>query len=84
MESSRRAFLLKLARGAAYSAPLVVSMSAPDPLRAQAAVSHKKGGNKMGGDNTVSGFEVAPAPAPGPQAPWTVEPPGGGDPPGGG
>ncbi len=82
MDPSRREFLLKLAKNAAYAAPVVVSMSAPSSLLAQAAVSHKKGGDKKGKEsNLVGGFEVAPLP--GPTAPWAVAPPGSTDPGGG-
>ncbi len=75
MDPSRRQFLLKLAKGAAYAAPVVVSMSAPSSLHAQAAVSHKKGGGKMMSGNVVTDFSLAPSPARGPVAPWRIAPP---------
>ena len=86
MDSSRREFLLKLAKGAAYTAPLVVSMATPESVLAQASVSRKKGGASKGkgkNPNAVTDFSVAPAPSPGPSAPWQVAPPGTGKPPGG-
>jgi hypothetical protein len=43
----RRAFLRKLAKGAAYSAPVVYSMAAPVDLLGQGQSSGKGGGQDM-------------------------------------
>lgn len=86
MDASRRDFLLKLAKGAAYAAPVVASMSAPERLLAQVSPSQKMGGMAMGKGkpNAVSGFTADPTLAPGSKtAPWTVAPPGSSGPPGG-
>ena len=56
-QENRRAFLRKLAKGAAYSAPVVYSMAAPVDLLGQGMSSGKGGDMKMGGgimSNTVS------------------------------
>jgi len=45
----RRAFLRKMAKGAAYSAPVVYSMAAPVELVGQGKSSGKGGDMKMGG-----------------------------------
>ena len=44
---NRRAFLRKLAKGAAYSAPVVYSMAAPVDLLGQGQSSGKGGGQDM-------------------------------------
>jgi len=46
-QESRRAFLRKLAKGAAYSAPVVYSMAAPVDLLGQGMSSGKGGGKDM-------------------------------------
>lgn len=84
MDSSRREFLVKLAKGAAYTAPVVVSMAAPESLMAQASVSHKMGGGSKGkGKNPNAVTDFSGGGAPGPAAPWEVAPPGSSGPPGG-
>ncbi len=84
VDSSRREFLLKLARGAAYTAPVVVSMATPESLMAQASVSHKKGGGAKGkGKNPNAVTDFSGGAVPGPAAPWEIAPPGSAGPPGG-
>jgi len=86
VDSSRREFLLKLAKGAAYTAPVIVSMATPESVLAQSSVSHKKGGGSKGkgkNPNAVTDFSAGPAASPGPSAPWQVAPPGSASPPGG-
>lgn len=81
MDSSRREFLLKVARGAAYAAPVIVSMSAPEKLLAQATASQKKGGGSKGkGKNpnlNASGTQFQTGPDAGATAPWSKPPDGG-------
>jgi len=72
-DHDRREFLKKLAKTAAYTAPVVYTLAAPiDLLGVQKASMHKP---PMGGAATQS----APGGAqqPGGQAPWERPPPGG-------
>lgn len=57
----RRAFLKKLAKGAAYSAPVVYSMAAPLGLSGQGGSSGKGGGMDMDKD-TMGGTTFVPPP----------------------
>lgn len=60
-QENRRAFLRKLAKGAAYSAPVVYSMAAPVDLLGQGMSSGKGGGKDM--DKTpMSGMTLAVPP----------------------
>lgn len=63
----RRAFLKKLAKGAAYSAPAIVSMSAPVDLVGQGQSSEHKHGGGGGGHAALQGPRTAP---------WDAPPPG--------
>ncbi len=80
MDASRREFLIKLAKGTVYAAPLVVTLSVPESLTAQAPASQKMGGGSKGkgmGGGGAGG--AAPsgssAPATGPTPPWAAPPP---------
>jgi len=66
----RRAFLRKLAKGAAYTAPVVYSMAAPVDLVGQGKSSGKGGGKEM--DKVTGGGQTQFVPPP----PGSV-PPGG-------
>ena len=59
----RRAFLKKLAKGAAYSAPVVYTMAAPLHLSGQGDSSGKGGGKDM--DKTSSSGTTFVPPPPG-------------------
>lgn len=74
MDASRREFLIKVAKGTAYTAPLVVTLSVPESLTAQAPASQKMmmGGMGMAGAAAPSGSS---APAAGPTPPWAAPPP---------
>ena len=63
----RRAFLRKLAKGAAYTAPVVYSMAAPVDLIGQGQSSGKGGGMDMT-KSTTSGMTVS-VPPPGNRPP---------------
>ena len=86
MTESRRAFLQKVAKGAVYAAPVVVSLSAPDSLLGQGqSQNSQKGGMGMMGMGVGGGMVMAlvspelgfdPTP-PGSVAPWQIAPPGG-------
>ncbi len=80
MDSSRRNFLLKVARGAAYAVPVIASMSAPEALLGQPTPSEKMGGMSKGiGNNpdlNASGLEFQTGSGAA-EAPWS-KPPGGG------
>ena len=58
---NRRAFLRKLAKGAAYSAPVVYSMAAPVDLLGQGMSSGKGGGKDMT-KATTAGMTLAVPP----------------------
>ena len=60
-QENRRAFLRKLAKGAAYSAPVVYSMAAPVDLLGQGQSSGKGGGKDMD-KNPRSGMTLAVPP----------------------
>lgn len=82
MDDTRREFLIRMARAAAYAAPVVVTLSAPGGLSAQKTASTKGGGVTK---NTVTDFSTdlnttSPSSA---TAPWAVAPPGSSGPPGG-
>lgn len=74
MDSSRREFLLKIAAGTAYAAPVIRSVAAPEGLSAQANTTTGKGGTGTGME--TPGMDMAKAPTPttdiqfGPSAPW--------------
>lgn len=70
-EDSRREFLLKLAKGAVYSAPVVRTLAAPDGVAAQNSVSGK---GEMKGQLNTSTTTNAVEPGFGPSAPWTRDP----------
>ncbi len=72
----RRAFLKKLAKGAAYTAPVIHSMAAPLEVLGQGkSVSHKQ--HRGGGSNVVA----PTTPGLGGQAPGAQPPPGDAPPP---
>lgn len=88
LDASRRAFLLRIARAAAYTAPVVVSLAAPAALSAQQTQSQKDaggGGGGMGGmtKQAISDFSTDLNTQARPRAPWSVAPPGSSGPPGG-
>jgi hypothetical protein len=60
---NRRAFLKKLAKGAAYSAPVVYSMAAPVDLLGQGMSSGKGGGKDM--TKSTTGGTTLAVPPPG-------------------
>jgi hypothetical protein len=62
-QENRRAFLRKLAKGAAYSAPVVYSMAAPIDLLGQGQSSGKGGGQDM--DKRTAGGQTITVPPPG-------------------
>lgn len=68
MDQSRREFLLKLAAGSAYAAPLIRSVAAPESLSAQNAPTGKGGGMDMPSMTSTTEFQF------GPSAPWTTNP----------
>ena len=79
----RRTFLTTLARGAAWVAPAVVTLSTPAGLEAQATSTTKGGGGgaqDMGqGKGKDGNLIVDPiGPSSGSSAPWSRRPPGGG------
>jgi hypothetical protein len=59
---NRRAFLRKLAKGAAYTAPVVYSMSAPVDLIGQGMSSGKGGGKDMDKATGASQTQFVPPP----------------------
>lgn len=74
METSRREFLVSLARVAAYAAPVVVTLSAPSRLAGAKSASEKGGGKtkSLTADfSTNLNGTAASTPAP-----WSVSPPG--------
>ncbi len=80
MDETRRSFLLKLARGAAYAAPVMATMATPGHLLGQSGVSTKKG---MGGKKGAAFTAPAAPTGLGTAAPWQVDPPGSSGPSGG-
>ncbi len=68
--ADRRDFLKRLARSAAYAAPVITSLAAPLDLvgQGQASVHKQTGGGDPG--------HGAPGMAAGQQAPWDQPPPG--------
>ena len=58
----RRAFLKKLAKGAAYTAPVVYSMAAPVDLLGQGQSSGKGGDKKKGGGTGGGNTQFVPPP----------------------
>jgi hypothetical protein len=68
MTKSRREFLLGLATGAIYAAPLVRTLAAPDHLAGQPPPSQKGGGMWMG---TASEATQVEPPMIGPDPPWS-------------
>lgn len=76
-EESRREFLLKLAQGAVYAAPVVRTLTAPESVAGQANPSKKKGWDMTGALQAPSGPGAAsqePQSGFGPPAPWTKNP----------
>ncbi len=61
-QENRRAFLRKLAKGAAYSAPVVYSMAAPVDLLGQGKSSGKGGDMKKGGMMMMGSTVAVPPP----------------------
>ena len=94
MTDTRRAFLLKMAKGAAYTAPVIVTLAAPDGLLGQGqSTNSQKGGMGLGmpcppGQGKMDVCEpVAPKielKSELPSAPWKAPPPGSSGPPAGG
>lgn len=74
MDHSRRQFLISMARVAAYAAPVVVTLSAPQGLAAGQSASQKTGGGgKTKALTTDFSTNLSGASQP---APWAVAPPG--------
>lgn len=73
MSETRREFLVRVAKGAAYSAPVIRTLTAPEGLRGQANPSQKSGG-KAGGKGQGSLSDPATQFQLGPSAPWTNNP----------
>lgn len=73
MSETRRGFPIRVAKGAAYSAPVVRTRTAPDGLRAQADPSQKSGG-KAGEKGQGALSDPASQFQLGPSAPWTDNP----------
>jgi hypothetical protein len=75
MGDSRREFLLKMAKGAAYVAPVVVTLSTPDGLLGQGqSTNSQKGGMGKGKGQGINPQIQAPSFTP--RAPWQTAPPG--------
>ena len=72
----RREFLKKLAKTAAYTAPVVYTLAAPIELIGQGMSSqhHHHHHHHMA---APAGLEQSPGTQPGQQAPWDRPPPGG-------
>lgn len=84
MDDTRREFLIRMARSAAYAAPVVVSLSAPEGLAAQKTASDKGGGGGKTKSTTADFSTNLDATSPTTAtAPWAVPPPGSSGPPGG-
>jgi len=82
MDASRRDFLIKVAKGAAYAAPVITSMSAPEKFLGQTpTTSQKMGGMSKGkGSNpdlNSSGTGFQTGASDGTTAPWSRPPDGG-------
>ena len=79
---TRRAFLLELARGAAFVAPVVTTLAAVEPLEGQGNRPSAPGPpNKMMEGGTDPGsLQQSPDAPERPAAPWSRPPPGGGRP----
>lgn len=71
MDQSRREFLLKVAAGGAYAAPLIRSIAAPEGLSAQSNTTTAKGG--QGTEMMASGTSTTEIQF-GPSAPWSNDP----------
>jgi len=79
MGDSRREFLLKMAKGTAYVAPVVVTLSTPDGLLGQGQSTNSQKGGMGKGKGKGQGQGVNPqiqAPSFTPRAPWQTAPPG--------
>lgn len=76
-EESRREFLLKLAQGAVYAAPVVRTLTAPESVAGQATPSKKKSWDMTGalqGPGGPGANTQSPQSGFGPPAPWTKNP----------
>lgn len=76
-EESRREFLLKLAQGAVYAAPVVRTLTAPESVAGQTTPSKKKGWDMTGALQAPGGTGAntqSPQSGFGPPAPWTKNP----------
>lgn len=71
-DESRREFLLRLARGAVYAAPVVRTLSAPESVAGQTTPSKKKGWEMSGAASPTTSPDLQPGF--GPQAPWSMNP----------
>lgn len=84
MSDTRKEFLLKVAKGVAYSAPAIHTLSAPDGLLGQGhdETTTKGGMGVMGDMDDPDGKLVSPTRqelgTPSRPAPWERRPPGGG------
>ena len=77
MTTTRRDFLLKMAKGAAYAAPVVYTLAAPAALLGQENTTSTKGGMGMGMTKDLIAAPIGPAsntPSPVPPAPWAASP----------
>ena len=74
MDPSRRQFLVSLARVAAYAAPVVVTLSAPQGLAAAKSASEKSGGG--GKTKSLTADFSTDLNSTSQPAPWSVSPPG--------
>lgn len=73
----RREFLRKLAKTAAYAAPVVVSLAAPIELVGQGDSPSKKEGHwHPPGQGSPTKQTLPPNPQPGGPPPWQQPPPG--------
>ncbi|NIP60932.1 MAG: hypothetical protein GWM92_20940 [Gemmatimonadetes bacterium] len=75
-QESRREFLLKLAQGAVYAAPVVRTLTAPESVAGQVTPSKKKGWDMTGALQAPTGPSSSQSPQSGfgPPAPWTKNP----------
>lgn len=73
MTETRREFLIKIAKGSVYSAPVIRTLSAPERLSAQANPSEKSGG-KAGGGGFMTGQDPTTNFQFGRSAPWSGNP----------
>lgn len=70
MSETRRDFLIRIAKGSAYAAPFIRTLSAPERLSAQPAPSQKGTGGGTGGGmptDATTQFRF------GPSAPWSTD-----------